>query len=399
MEKIFNWGTTVPRETLIEKINELSTIVIDGTTKNNKLFTEIDKSSFYTKGFPDLFKLTVTNKDGKVYNPDNKDDMVFKVRIEELNLETFEQVYSEHAINRFNIKHTSNEVDSRIVNAYIISRIIIDIVNHCSGKYKFFQPRECDLYNACYALVEFVLYLRLMDISPERQFSTLIYCIDDIDKDSIQIFYTLAHRLGIPLYSGYSDIFLEQLHYTYYRVQSYYKVQQDSSGYCSAKKVHDNIICFELVDEYSAPSNKYFMLGDEKISLTLDISSNTTLFKKDLDCLLDNDGLQCFKFTNDTRELYKEIGKYSITVEYNSEYKNYAEHSFIHVFDSSLSEYNVHGISKGLLVSEPLGYLYNTIVEGLLPRTIFKVNDWKGKIMVLPMLEIEFRRMVENVLK
>lgn len=292
----------------------MSNIVLDNTTKGNKLFTEIDKSSFYTKGFPDLFKLTVFNKDGKVYNPDDKDDMVFKVRIEELNLETFEEVYSEHAINQFNIKHTSNEVDNRIVNAYIISRIIIDMVNHCSGKYKFFQPRECDLYNACYALVEFVLYLRLMDISPERQFSTLIYCIDDIGKDSIQIFYTLAHRLGIPLYSGYSDIFLEQLHYTYYRVQSYYKIQQDSSSYCSAEKVHDNIIRFELVEEYSAPSNKYFMLGDEKILLTLDISSNSTLFKKDVDCLLDKGGLQCFKFTNDTRELYREIGEYSIKV-------------------------------------------------------------------------------------
>lgn len=393
MEKIFNWGTTVPRETLIEKINELSNIVLDNTTKGNKLFTEIDKSSFYTKRFPDLFKLTVFNKDGKVYNPDDKEDMVFKINIKELDLKILEEKDTEYCLGFKTGYDFNGDIDNRVVNAYIVSRNIINIVNHCSAKYKFFQLRECDLYNACYALVEFVLYLRLMDISPERQFSTLIYCIDDIDKDSIQIFYTLAHRLGIPLYSGYSDIFLEQLHYTYYRVQ------QDSSGYCSAKKVHDNIIRFELVDEYSAPSNKYFMLGDEKISLTLDISSNTTLFKKDLDCLLDNDGLQCFKFTNDTRELYKEIGKYSITVEYNSEYKNYAEHSFIHVFDSSLSEYNVHGISKGLLVSEPLGYLYNTIVEGLLPRTIFKVNDWKGKIMVLPMLEIEFRRMVENVLK
>ena len=399
MEKIFNWGTTVPRETLIEKINELSNIVLDNTTKGNKLFTEIDKSSFYTKRFPDLFKLTVFNKDGKVYNPDDKEDMVFKINIKELDLKILEEKDTEYCLGFKTGYDFNGDIDNRVVNAYIVSRNIINIVNHCSAKYKFFQPRECDLYNACYALVEFVLYLILMDISPERQFSTLIYCIDDIDKDSIQIFYTLAHRLGIPLYSGYSDIFLEQLHYTYYRVQSYYKVQQDSSGYCSAKKVHDNIIRFELVDEYSAPSNKYFMLGDEKISLTLDISSNTTLFKKDLDCLLDNDGLQCFKFTNDTRELYKEIGKYSITVEYNSEYKNYAEHSFIHVFDSSLSEYNVHGIGKGLLVSEPLGYLYNTIVEGLLPRTIFKVNDWKGKIMVLPMLEIEFRRMVENVLK
>lgn len=49
MEKIFNWGTTVSKEELIEKIKELSTIVLDNTTKNNKLFTEIDKSSFYTK--------------------------------------------------------------------------------------------------------------------------------------------------------------------------------------------------------------------------------------------------------------------------------------------------------------------------------------------------------------
>ena len=54
MEKIFNWGTTVSKEELIEKINELSNIVLDNTTKDNKLFTEIDKSSFYTKGFPYL---------------------------------------------------------------------------------------------------------------------------------------------------------------------------------------------------------------------------------------------------------------------------------------------------------------------------------------------------------
>ena len=93
MEKIFNWSTTVPRETLIEKINELSNIVLDNTTKDNKLFTEIDKSSFYTKGFPDLFKLTVTNKDSKVYNPDDPNDRVFEVSINNLNLETYELGY------------------------------------------------------------------------------------------------------------------------------------------------------------------------------------------------------------------------------------------------------------------------------------------------------------------
>lgn len=33
MEKIFNWGTTVSKEELIEKINELSNIVLDNTKK------------------------------------------------------------------------------------------------------------------------------------------------------------------------------------------------------------------------------------------------------------------------------------------------------------------------------------------------------------------------------
>ena len=398
MNKIFNWGTTVSKEELVGKINELASIVLDNTTKDNKLFTEIDKASFYTDNNPDLFKLTVTNRDGKKYNPDDPNDRVFEIHIKELNLETFEESYSKYGIG-FRSGEDFNDIDNRILNTYIISRIIINIVNDCSAKYKFFVPKECDLYNACYALVEFVLYLRLMNISPKRQFSTLIYCIDDIDKDSIRIFYTLAHRLGIPMYSGYSDIFLEQLHYTYYKVQSYLKVQQDSSGYYSAEKVHDNIIRFELADVYSAPSDKYFMLDDKKISLTLDISSNNTLFKKDLNCLLDKEGLQCFKFTNDTKELYGEIDEYSITAEYKSEYKNYDEHSFVHVFDYSLSERNIHGISKELLVSEPLGYKCQTIVDGLLPRTIFKVNDWKGKIMVLPMLEVEFKHMVENVLR
>lgn len=122
-------------------------------------------------------------------------------------------------------------------------------------------------------------------------------------------------------------------------------------------------------------------------------------FKEDLDCLLDNGGLRCFKFNSDTKELYEEIGKYSITAEYNTEYKNCNGHYSIHVFDSSLSECNVHGISKGLLTREPLGYTYHTIIYGLLPRTMFNIEGWRGKIMVLPMLEAEFRHMVKNVLK
>ena len=118
-----------------------------------------------------------------------------------------------------------------------------------------------------------------MDISPERQFSTLIYLIDAIDNGSINMFYTLAHRLGIPLYSGYSDIFLEQLH------NSFYNAYKDNAD--------NDLVYFELADIYSAPSDKYFMLGDKKISLTLDISTNQTLpsnslFKNDMDCLLDN---------------------------------------------------------------------------------------------------------------
>ena len=135
MEKIFNWGTTVSKEELIEKINELSNIVLDNTTKDNKLFTEIDKSSFYTKGFPDLFKLTVTNKDGKVYNPDDPNDRVFEVSINNLNLETYELGYNKYCISQLDIKHTSNEIDNRIVNAYLIARMVINIVNDCSAKY------------------------------------------------------------------------------------------------------------------------------------------------------------------------------------------------------------------------------------------------------------------------
>lgn len=403
MEKIFNWGTTVSKEELVEKINELANVVLDNTTKDNKLFTEINKASFYTKRFPDLFKLTVTNKDGKKYNPDDKNDMVFKVRIEELNIETYEKTYSEHAINQFNIKHTSNEVDNRIVNAYIISRIIINIVNDCSAKYKFFQPRECDLYNACYALVEFVLYLRLMNISPEEQFSTLIYGVDFAANDSIKIFYTLGHRFGIPLYTGKSDIFLEQLLNSYYRVQSYYKVRQDESGYYSAEKVHDNIIRFELADEYSAPSDKYFMLGDKKISLTLDISGDdfsfNTFLKEDLDYLLDNSRLQCFKFIGDVRELYRDVGGYNISSEYIDKDEHSGRRNIIRIENIFKSEGEVYDIYKDLLVSELAGYICQTTVHGLLPRTIFKFKGGPTRIMILPVLEVEFRDMIEDTLK
>lgn len=388
MEKIFNWGTTVSKEELIEKINELSNIVLDNTTKDNKLFTEIDKSSFYTKGFPDLFKLTVTNKDGKVYNPDDPNDRVFEVSINNLNLETYELGYNKYCISQLDIKHTSNEIDNRIVNAYLIARMVINIVNDCSAKYKFFVPKECDLYNACYALVEFALYLRIMNIEPERQFSTLIKDIDSSDSVGIQFFYLFAHRLGIPLFTGEKDIFLEQLCY------SYYNAYKDSDN--------SDLVYFELADVLLGPSDKYFKLDGKKIQLVLNTGVNPFLFKgfkEDLDCLLDNGGLQCFKFNSDTKELYEEIGKYSITAEYNTEYKNCNGHYFIHVFDSSLSECNVHGISKGLLTREPLGYIYHTIIYGLLPRTVFNIEGWRGKIMVLPMLEAEFRHMIKNVLK
>ena len=101
-----------------------------------------------------------------------------------------------------------NDIDNRIINAYIISRLIIDIVNDCSKKYKFFQPKESDLYNACYALAEFITYLKIIDIKPEYQFSTLINSIDGDTDTDVRIFYTLAHRLGIPLYTGYNYSFL-----------------------------------------------------------------------------------------------------------------------------------------------------------------------------------------------
>lgn len=399
MEKIFNWGTTVPRETLIEKINELSTIVIDGTTKNNKLFTEIDKSSFYTDSFPDLFKLTVTNKDGKVYNPDDKDDMVLKVRIKELNLETFEETYSEHVINQFNIKHTSNEVDNRIVNAYIISRIIIDIVNHCSAKYKFFQPKECDLYNACYALVEFVLYLRLVDISPEEQFSTLIYGVDFATNDSIKIFYTLGHRFGIPLYTGKSDIFLEQLLNNYYRVQSYYKVQQDEYGYYSAEKTQDDIIYFELADEYSAPSDKYFTVDDKKIQLVLNTSTNSYFFKKDTDFLLNNGCLDCFKFTTDVRDLYEKVGGYNISGELITKDKYNGKCNIVQIAFSIGEDNGEFDIHKGELTGSLSGYKCQTVIEGILPRTILKFSESLIGFVLLPILETEFNNLVKNTLK
>ncbi len=391
MEKIFNWGTTVSKEELVGKINELTNIVLDNTTKDNKLFTEIDKSSFYTKRFPDLFKLTVFNKDGKKYNPDDPNDRVFGISIKDINLETDEEGYVKYETNQSNIRHTPNEIDNRILNAYIISRIIVDIVNYCNAKYKFFVPKESDLYNACYALVEFVLYLRLMDISPERQFSTLIYLIDAIDNDSINMFYTLAHRLGIPLYSGYSDIFLEQLH------NSFYNAYKDNAD--------NDLVYFELADIYSAPSDKYFMLGDKKISLTLDISTNQTLpsnslFKKDMDCLLDNSGLQCFKFTDDVRELYRDVGVYNIMAERITKYKNNSKYSVVKVFNYSLSDNDEYSICKSSSTSLSLDYIHHTIIDGLLPRTIFKYTyESRDRIMVLPMLEAEFRHMVKNAMK
>lgn len=404
MEKIFNWGTTVSKEELVRKINELANIVLDNTTKDNKLFTEIDKSSFYTKRFPDLFKLTVFNKDGKKYNPDDPNDRVFGISIKDINLETDEEGYVKYEINQSNIKHTPNEIDNRILNAYIISRIIVDTVNYCNAKYKFFVPKESDLYNACYTLVEFVLYLRLMDISPERQFSTLIYLIDAIDNDSINMFYTLAHRLGIPLYSGDSDIFLEQLHNSFYKVQSCCRIHSDEFN-ISVEKVHNDVICFELADIYSAPSDKYFMLGDKKISLTLDISTNQTLpsnslFKKDMECLLDNSGLQCFKFTDDVRELYRDVGLYNIMAERITKYKNNSKYSVVKIFNYSLSDDDEYSICESSSSSLSLDYIHHTIIDGLLPRTIFKYTyESRDRIMVLPMLEAEFRHMVKNAMK
>ena len=391
MEKIFNWGTTVSKEELVGKINELTNIVLDNTTKDNKLFTEIDKSSFYTKRFPDLFKLTVFNKDGKKYNPDDPNDRVFGISIKDINLETDEEGYVKYETNQSNIKHTPNEIDNRILNAYIISRIIVDIVNYCNAKYKFFIPKECDLYNTCYALVELVLYLRLMDISPERQFSTLIYLIDAIDNGSINMFYTLAHRLGIPLYSGYSDIFLEQLH------NSFYNAYKDNAD--------NDLVYFELADIYSAPSDKYFMLGDKKISLTLDISTNQTLpsnslFKNDMDCLLDNSGLQCFKFTDDVRELYRDVGVYNIMAERITKYKNNSKYNVVKVFNYSLSDNDEYSICESSTTSLSLDYIHHTIIDGLLPRTIFKYTyESRDRIMILPMLEAEFRHMVKNAMK
>lgn len=395
MNKIFNWGTTVSKEELIGKINELASIVLDNTTKDNKLFTEIDKASFYTDNIPDLFELTVTNRDGKKYNPDDPNDRVFEIHIKELNLETFEEGYSKYGIG-FRSGEYFNDIDNRVVNAYIISRIIINIVNDCSKKYKFFQPKESDLYNACYALVEFITYLKIIDIKPEYQFSTLINSIDGDTDTDVRMFYTLAHRLGIPLYTGYNYSFLMQL------FNSYYRVQKDESGY-SDENVHNNVIRFELADEYSAPSDKYFMLGDKKISLTLDISGDdfsfNTFLKEDLDYLLDNLRLQCFKFTDDVRELYRDVGGYNISSKYIDKDEHSGRRNIIRIENIFKSEGEVYDIYKDLLVSEPAGYICQTIVHGLLPRTIFKFKGSPTRIMILPLLEVEFRDMVEDTLK
>lgn len=391
MEKIFNWSTTVPRETLIEKINELSNIVLDNTTKGNKLFTEIDKSSFYTDVFPDLFKLTVTNKDGKVYNPDDPNDKVFEVSISDLNLETYELGYSKYGFYQPDIKHISNEIDNRIVNAYLIARMVIDIVNYCSAKYKFFQPKECDLYNACHALVEFVLYLRLMDIEPKKQFSTLIKDIDSSDRDGIQFFYIFAHRLGIPLLTGEKDIFLEQL------FNRYYRVQQDESGYYSAEKAQDDTIYFELADEYSAPSDKYFTVDDKKIQLVLNIDAKFYLFKKDLDFLLNNGCLDCFKFTCDIRGLYEKVGGYNISGELITKDKYNGKSNVVQIAFSIGEDYGEFDIHKDELASP--GYYCQTIIDGVLPRSMYKFSNSVNGIVVIPILETEFSNLVKNILK
>ena len=400
MEKIFNWGTTVSKEELVGKINELADIILDNTTKDNKLFTEIDKASFYTKNFPDLFTLTVVNREGKKYNPEDEQDLVHEIHIKDLNLETFDEVNSKCGFG-FPLEHKPNDISNRVVNAFIISKIIIEIINDCSAKYKFFQPKESDLYNACYALAELITYLEIMSISAEYQFSTLINSIDGDTDTDVRIFYTLAHRLGIPLYTGYNYTFLVQL------FNSYYKVQIDESGYAySDEKVHNNVIHFELADEYSAPSDKYFMLGDKKISLTLDISTDgedstyhfNNFLKEDLDYLKDNGCLQCFKFTNDVRELYRNVGGYSISSKHIGKDENTDRRDIIRIEENVGLKCTTYDIYRGLLESEVPGYSYQTIINGLLPCTIFKFKDGPTEIMTLPMLEVEFRNMVNNTL-
>ena len=398
MEKIFNWGTTVSKEELVGKINELADIILDNTTKDNKLFTEIDKASFYTKNFPDLFTLTVVNREGKKYNPENEEDLVHEIHIKDLNLETFDEVNSKCGFG-FPLEHKPNDISNRVVNAFIISKIIIEIVNDCSAKFKFFQPKESDLYNACYALAELITYLEIMSISAEYQFSTLINSIDGDTDTDVRIFYTLAHRLGIPLHTGYNYTFLVQL------FNSYYKVQIDESGYAySDEKVHNNVIHFELADEYSAPSDKYFMLGDKKISLTLDISTNgedstyhfNNFLKEDLDYLKDNGCLQCFKFTNDVRELYRNVGGYNISSRHIGKGEYNGRSDIIRIENNVKSKSEVYDIYRSLLKSEVPGYICQTIINGLLPYTIFKFKSGPTQIMILPMLEVEFRDMIED---
>lgn len=183
---------------------------------------------------------------------------------------------------------------------------------------------------------------------------------------------------------------------------SYYRVQKDESDY-SDEKVHNNVIRFELADEYSAPSDKYFMLGDKKISLTLDISGDdfsfNTFLKEDLNYLKDNLRLQCFKFTDDVRELYRDVGGYNISSEYIDKDEHSGRRNIIRIKNISKSEGEVYDIYKCLLVSEPAGYICQTIVHGLLPRTIFKFKGSPTRIMILPLLEVEFRDMVEDTLK
>ena len=163
------------------------------------------------------------------------------------------------------------------------------------------------------------------------------------------------------------------------------------------------MIRFELADEYSAPSDKYFMLDDKKISLTLDISGDdfsfNTFLKEDLDYLLDNLRLLCFKFTNDVRELYRDVGGYNISSEYIDKDEGSGRRDIIRIENIFKSEGEVYDIYKGLLVSEPAGYVCQTIIYGLLPRTIFKFKGGPTGIMVLPLLEVEFRDMVEDTLK
>ena len=119
-----------------------------------------------------------------------------------------------------------------------------------------------------------------------------------------------------------------------------------------------------------------------------------------MDCLLDNSGLQCFKFTDDVRELYRDVGVYNIMAERITKYKNNSKYNVVKVFNYSLSDNDEYSICESSSTSLSLDYIHHTIIDGLLPRTIFKYTyESRDRIMILPMLEAEFRHMVKNAMK